>query len=65
VELGRFQSGSLHARLYDLMASFDLVSFFRRVLIRGHINLLGQHFEEHNLRLIHHVLTPSYFNFSG
>jgi hypothetical protein len=34
-----------------MMVSFDVVSLFTRVPIRGTMNLLSQHFEEDILRL--------------
>ncbi|XP_023726043.1 uncharacterized protein LOC111874629, partial [Cryptotermes secundus] len=46
------------------MVSFDVVSLFIRVPIEDTMDLLGRHFED-ILRLFHHVLTTSCFNFNG
>jgi hypothetical protein len=55
--------GSLHARLQDIMVTFD-VSLFIWVPIRKIMSLLSRHFED-ILRLFCHVLMASYFNFAG
>jgi hypothetical protein len=47
------------------MVSFNIVSLFTRVPIKETLDLLGRHFEEDVLGLFHHVLTTSYFTFSG
>jgi hypothetical protein len=54
---------SLHVNTRDIMISFDIVSLFTRVPIKGTMDLLGRHFEEDALGLFCHVLTTSYFSF--
>jgi hypothetical protein len=47
------------------MASFNVVLLFTRVPIRETMNLLSQHFEEDILTLFCHILTSSYFSYTG
>jgi hypothetical protein len=56
--------GSLRAGPQDIMANFNVVSLFTRVLIRETISLLSRHFEKNILRLFFHALT-SYVSFTG
>jgi hypothetical protein len=46
------------------MVSFD-VSLLTQVPIRETMSLLSRHFEEDIMRLFRHVLTASYFSFTG
>jgi hypothetical protein len=57
--------GSLQVDAHDIMVSFDIVSLFTKVPIRETMDLVGRHFEEYVLALFRHVLTTSYFTFSG
>jgi hypothetical protein len=49
----------------DILFSFDVISLFTMVPIEEALRLLSQHFDEAILRLLHHVLTSSFFSFNG
>jgi hypothetical protein len=49
----------------DILVSFDVVSLFTMVPLEETLRLLSRHFDEAILRLFHHVLTSSFFNFNG
>jgi hypothetical protein len=48
-----------------MTVSFDVVLLFTKVPIKETMDLPGHHFEEDILGLFPHVLTTSYFTFSG
>jgi hypothetical protein len=57
--------GRLWVQLNDNLLSFDTVSLFARVPIGDSLHLLSQQLDEGNIRLLHHVLTSSFFCFNS
>jgi hypothetical protein len=49
----------------DILVSFDVISLFTMVPLEEALRLLSRHFDEAILRLFRHVLTSSFFSFSG
>ncbi|XP_046399906.1 uncharacterized protein LOC124166418 [Ischnura elegans] len=55
----------IHVEKTDLLVSLDVVSLFTRVPLTDTLCLLERKFEPDTVKLFHHVLTSTYFQFNG
>jgi hypothetical protein len=60
-----YMVGCSQARSQDITVSSDVVSLITRVLGREALNLFSLHFERDIMRLLHRVMTSSFYSFGS